>query len=242
MIPRLIALCVTLTVLWCVIYWTRDRLFRVVLIVSVGLHALAAIPLSGIYDDGPGSMSGGTRVIQYEFIQGAPEKDPSVIDEKTEDKPPLEEELSIPDLKKTSAEADLPLDEKPDEEVRREIPGTVEKGLPRIEQKALVSFKMHPERESYRKELKRLIKENIEVPEQLLRDGHRGRQLVFFKLTREGELIALFIDETSISPNPMVNATSLNNIRRISVMFPPLPGGVLEREVWFKVNINYKKQ
>jgi hypothetical protein len=120
---------------------------------------------------------------------------------------------------------------------------TIDPDLPEITDVEMFAFDEHPSGESYRKELQRLIEQNLDVPEEILKEGYEGKQLVYFKLLRDGSLVrdSVFIHHRYVSADHLVNTTSIENIRRIAAGFPALPAGVKEDEVWFHVEIDYAK-
>ncbi len=238
MLSKVISLCATSIVLWCVVFWTRERVFKVVIVISVGIHALLLIPFGGLVVTGT-ATSTGPRLIRYTFIQGVPENKKNLHN--NENAIDTREELSTPVAKKSADLSNKNISKPPVAKETGKTDEHIEPGLPRIENVKWFSFDEHPAGESYRKEIKRLIKTNLEIPEQILRNGYEGKQVVHFRLSRSGKLEAVFIESRYESLNPLVNTTSIENIRRISEKFPPLPENVKKDEVWFYVEINYSK-
>jgi hypothetical protein len=207
-------------------------------IISALLHCLLFIPYGRVVGMDKPPSPASSPLINYTFIRGMPKETEPVVDinEKNEPEEKIktgeetigsltgEEIAAIPSEKKSGV-----IEKKGDPE----HPDTSDiKWFP---------FDKHPSGESYSKELNRLINAELEIPEELLRTGYEGKQVVFFKLSKDGQLKAIFIDPKYESSDPLVNETSIANIRRIAEKFPPLPEGVEQDEVWFHVEIDYAK-
>ncbi len=240
MLSLIITLCATMMALWCIVFWTRERTFRFMLIISAGLHTLLLVPFGAIGPDAAINPAK-PRLLHYTFIRGITEETESVQEQKRQ--PPEEDrkEASVPDTDKNAAARNDEISLHPDEKKTRVTKEQTETELPEIENITWFSFEDTPTGRSYRKEIKRLIKANLEIPEEILRDGYEGKQVVYFKLSRDGRLRAVFIDPRYESSRELVNTTSIENIVRISEKFPPLPKKVKKDEVWFHVEIDYQK-
>ena len=226
--------------LWSIVFWTRERTFRFMVIISVALHALLLIPFGAVGPDAA-TTPARPRLLQYTFIRGIPEEIESMQKREAETPEKDTEKASVPDTdtNATNRNDEIPLH--PDEKTTKVTKEQTETELPEIKNITWFSFEDTPTGKSYRKEIKRLIKANLEIPEEILRDGYEGKQVVYFKLSRDGRLKTVFIDPRYESSRELVNTTSIKNIVRISEKFPPLPKEVKKDEVWFHVEIDYRK-
>jgi outer membrane biosynthesis protein TonB len=240
MLSLIIALCATAMALWSIVFWTRERTFRLTVIISTGIHALLLIPFGGIRPNVAIAPSR-PRLLQYTFIRGTPEEMKSVQRRLAEIPGKETKEALLPktDTKATARNDELPLH--PNEKETRVTEAQTENELPEIENVKWFPFENTAQGKSYRREIKRLIKANLEIPEEILRDGYEGKQVIYFKLSRDGRLKTVFIDPRYRSSRDLVNTTSIENIARISEKFPPLPKEVKKDEIWFHVEIDYQK-
>jgi len=241
MISMLITMCTMLAALWCVFYWSRERIFRLMVIISIALHGILFIPFGRVVGMGKSPTPSGPRLLNYTFVRGTSKEKQEIEEAKDEVKKEiLEEKTEIPDQKINElAENTVSQMEPEKKSAKPDLKGDPDH--PDTSDITWFAFDKHPTGESYSKELNRLINTNLEIPEEILKEGYEGKQVVFFKLSRKGELRAVFIPDKNVSSNPLVNETSIANIRRIAEKFPPLPDGVEEDEVWFHVEINYAK-
>lgn len=227
------------TAIWCVFYWSKERILRITVIVSIAIHGIMFIPFGKVMGIGRGNTQSAYRAVNYTFVRGMSKE---VVEKDTPTQEKVEEEEVIDISEKNIGNifgdsASFP--RVPTKSVNTELQGDPDH--PDTSGITWFEFDKHPTGESYSKELNQLINANLEVPEEILRTGYEGKQVVFFKLSRNGELRAVFIPQNSLSSNNIVNETSIANIRRISKKFPPLPEGVKNDEVWFKVEIDYAK-
>ena len=239
MISNIITMCAMAGAIWSVFYWSKDRVFRITVIVSLALHGIMFAPFSKVLGINKVNTKSGYRAVNYIFVRGMP-KNVEEIDKPEREK--YENNENTDATKKSTG--NIPSKKEILEKMVVKTETSVTIGNPDNTDNSDIEwfdFDKHPSGENYSKELNNLINANLEVPEELLRSGYEGKQIVFFKLSRNGELRAVFIPYNSLSLNSLVNETSIANIKRISEKFPPLPEGVKNEEIWFRVEINYAK-
>jgi hypothetical protein len=234
-------MCATFIALWCVVFWTRERVLKYTVLVSLALHGLFFIPYNGVIGINRMRAFESPRLVNFTFIRGASNETPpfDIVKDETR-KTDSGTTPEMPDKKTGSLASDTVMQET----AKKKSAGGEAKGDPDHPDTSNIkwfAFEEHPTGESYSKELNRLINTNLEIPEEILKTGYEGKQAVYFKLSRKGELRAIFIVPKDLSSNPLVNETSISNISRIAPKFPPLPEGVKEDEVWFHVEIDYAK-
>lgn len=239
MISKVIAMCAMFTVIWCVFYWSKERIFRITVIMSLAFHGIMFIPFGKVLGINREHTKSGYRAVNYTFVRGMP-KEVEEIDKSEREKQKQNEQTDMPEKSIGSILTEKEISKTtPSKSATTEIRGDPDH--PDNSDITWFDFDKHPTGESYSRELNRLINANLDVPEEILKAGYEGKQVVFFKLSREGKLLAVFIPDNNLSSNSLVNDTSIANIRRISEKFPPLPEGVKDEEIWFRVEINYAK-
>lgn len=220
-----------LIVLWAILLWTRSRVFRTTLVISLCLHFVFLVRI------GAREMKEEKRerIISFTFIQGA---------EKTEKPPtpeginPLPENLQKPEASPPKETKETP-EESPPVEKMPEPPRVIE-GLPKIEDASLLDLNANPEAESYRLELQRVIRVYQKTPPAVLEQGVEARVRVWFNLSREGTLNQpIFLDSTVQSSNETVNRAAVDSVVAASEHFPPFPEDVTRSEIWFHVDVDF---
>ncbi len=220
-----------LIVLWAILLWTRSRVFRTTLLISLCLHVVFLVR-TGARETKEVERE---RIISFTFIQGAEE-----AEKRTSPKgvSPLPENLQKPEASAPKEAEETP-EESPHEEKMPEPPRVVE-GLPKIEDVSLLDPNANPEAESYRLELQRLIRVYQKTPPAVLEQGVEARVRVWFNLSREGTSNQpIFLDSTVRSSNETVNRAAVDSVVAASEHFPPFPGNVSRAEIWFHVDVDF---
>jgi hypothetical protein len=223
-----------LLVVWAVLFWCKSRVFRVTLLVSLALHAVFLVRLSGWGTGSPRREP----IVSFTFVQGG---------EEPQKAPPREEIGLSPALTEVEREAArrdskaVP-ESRPEGEERPTPPqeSRVEKDLPPIKDPSLLTSPPDPLAESYRRQLQRLIARHQKTTPELLERGFEGRVQVWFNLSRDGKLNPpVFADARIRSSRDSVNRAAVDTVMAAAEHFPPFPAGVNRAEIWFHVFVDF---
>ncbi len=223
-----------LLVLWAIVFWSKSNVFRATLLISLGLHAVFFVRVSGWGVNRAQSE----EIIPFTFVQGEDETE----------KPPEENRIgTAPEVPDRTQET-TPSDSEPEREERlpdEEKPAVpkdprVERDLPKIEDTSLLDFSAHPLAESYRRQLQRVIARYQKTPPEILQQGFEGRVKVWFNLSRDGKLNEpVFVDAKIRSSHESVNQAAIESVMAAASDFPPFPEGVTRPEIWFYIYVDY---
>jgi outer membrane biosynthesis protein TonB len=217
------------------VFWSRSRVFRATLLISLGLHAIFLVQVKGRGTDGAGRE----EILSFTFVQGGEATEKRLPEERVGTAPGLSEAPEETPAEASEADrkgASSPVDEKP---TPQESP-RVDKELPRIEDASLLDFSAHPLAESYRRQLQRLIRQYQTKPPEELKEGFEGRVKVWFNVSREGKLNPpVFVDGKVRSSREMVNKAAMDSVVAAAAHFPPFPEGVKRAEIWFYVHVDF---
>jgi outer membrane biosynthesis protein TonB len=220
-----------LIVLWAILLWTRSRVFRTTLLISLCLHVVFLVRIGAR----EAKEVERERVISFTFVQGAEETERPPTPEGINRLP---ENLQKPEASPPKETEETP-EEPPHEEKMPEPPRVVE-GLPKIEDASLLDPNANPAAESYRLELQRVIRVFQKAPADILEQGVEARVRVWFNLSREGTLNQpIFLDSTVRSSNETVNRAAVDSVVAASEHFPPFPENVIRPEIWFHVDVDF---
>ncbi len=223
-----------LLVFWGILFWSRSKVFRIALLISLCVHGVFLIRVSGRQTGGKEPE----RIVAFTFFQGAGESEPRSANRtgiSTPAPPPVPEAAPREDSK-TDTESPPQLEQN----VPEPAPPRVEEGLPRIEDSSLIDFSAHPEAEDYRRELQRLIRVYQKTPPEILQQGLEARVKVWFNLSRDGKLNQpIFVDLQIRSSNDVVNRVAVDSIVAAADHFPPFPERVNRAELWFYVYVDF---
>jgi hypothetical protein len=223
-----------LLVLWGIVFWCRSRVFRATLLISLGLHAVFLVRLSGWGID----RAQPEEVISFTFVQGGDETGRTPSEEKIGPSPEVPD--IAPQTLPKDSEAEREKNSTDTEKVAPPEESRVEPDLPRMDDRSLLDFSAHPLAESYRRQLQRLIAQYQEAPPEVLKEGFEGRVKVWFNLSHDGTLNQpVFVDAKIRSSHDTVNRAAIDSVRGAAKHFPPFPNEVKRAEIWFHVYVDY---
>ncbi len=231
-----------LITVWAIFFWSTDKFFRIFLFVSLAIHSVFLIQI------GKGKLPfrrrNDLRILSYTFIQGALEEDATVSTVGNKSHHSSVREIAMEKNPSAASVDEDIIDSETEEETEKpNIP--VDAELPKIEPPTWFDFNAHPEGESYRRELQKIINQNLSIPDEILENGYEGKVKLWLNLTRDGKLSYFFLDPKYRSENDVVNKASIESVEKSSQYFPPLPEGVKDYDVLFYVILdftNLKKQ
>ena len=223
-----------LLVLWAIAFWCRSKVFRATLLISLALHTVFLVRVSGWGRDGKRPE----RVISFTFVQGGDEAE----------KPPPQEKISLSAqpseaVKETPGrDSQADREDRPTAEQKPPEPedARLERDLPKIEDISLLDLSAHPLAESYRRRLQQVIDRYQKTPPEILKQGFEGRVRVWFNLSRDGTLNPpVFVDRKIRSSHSIVNQAARESVIAAAKHFPPFPQGVNRAEIWFYIHVDY---
>jgi len=237
MLLMIVALAALLGVVAAIWFATPEKSLRISLAVSVALHGVMFIKFfspslsysAPVHDE----------VFDFTFI-------PAWTESAVDDQPQLASVDSVVGGIKVRGGESRP---RPAAEEKKEIeqpvknppPEQIKKDLPPLEEIKWFDFSKHPLGRSYRKKIHQLVHAHQVVPEEIDKKGWEAKIKVWFNLSRNGELNAVYVDKHFGSSYDIINQASVQSVRNASKYFPPLPEGVKEADVWFNVVLDYTR-
>ncbi len=225
-----------LITVWAIFFWSNDKFFRIFLFISLAIHSVFLIQIGK--EKLPFKKRDDLQILSYTFIQGALEEDSTASTIENRPHHSSVKEIAIEKNLSTTSVDESTIDSETEEETERpNIP--VDAELPKIESKTWFDFNTHAEGESYRRELQKIINQNLLIPDEILKNGYEGKVKLWLNLTRDGKLSYFFLDAKYRSENDIVNKASIESVEKSSQYFPPLPEGVKDYDVLFYVILDF---
>jgi outer membrane biosynthesis protein TonB len=225
-----------LLILWGILFWCRSKVFRATILASIALHAIFLVRVTGWGSKQPEPE----RIISFTFVQGG--ENPSENPAPENLSPPPEPSTAREPAPSGTSQSDNGESSDVEKNAREPQGPPIQKDLPRIDDPSLIDFSAHPLAESYRSELRRLIRRYRAATPEILAKGAEARVRVWFNLSRDGKLNRVFVDSRIRSSDDSLNRAAVDSVIAAAAHFPAFPRNVTQPELWFDVDLDFSEE